>query len=77
MFSDVLFLVFSMIVGYYASSGVKSQFVRIIDITLYTGILLYISQDYTGGMRYILLFMSGTTFAYNMKNYLYNKSAVV
>ena len=70
--NDVIFLLFSIIVGYYASSGVKTQLIRIIDITLYSGILLWVAQDYTDYTRYVLLFMSGTTFAYNLKNYMYN-----
>jgi len=69
--SDVLIILFSLIIGWLATSGAKSQFVRLGDIFVYGPFLIYLGFKFEDDLiRNALFFMGCTTITYNLKNYL-------
>lgn len=75
MFAFYIILLIGLIYGHFATSGLKSQFVRLLDIFLigpfmiYCGYILY-SQ--TKNLIYLFLVATGaSTITYNLRNYLY------
>lgn len=73
MFStqEVFLIVIFGWIGYLSSTGVKSQFVRLLDILFYGPFLLYIATLMPNNMtRIILLFIGATTITYNLRNFI-------
>ena len=74
MLNNILVILISIIVGYSATDGKKTQFVRLIDVFVYGPILIYIGfygVEYDL-YRYILLILGTTTIVYNLKIFLAN-----
>jgi hypothetical protein len=81
MYELILLVIISLIIGYKFSYGIKSQFVRLIDIFVYGPILIYlgtlvyytpsITNNKTFGL--ITIFMGSTTISYNYRNYRVQK----
>lgn len=67
-----LVLVFGVI-GWISSSGVKTQWVRLIDVFVYGPVAIYVAIKYFSEekiLQAIFLFAGATTITYNLKNYL-------
>lgn len=62
-----------LLIGYITTTGVKSQWVRVIDIFVYSSILFYVALYKVPKTEKItqatLLFMGATTMSYNLYNY--------
>lgn len=73
---DNFVILTGLLIGYLTTTGVKSQWVRIIDIFVYSTILFYIAlyklPPTESLSRGVLLFMGGTTMSYNLYNFLHN-----
>lgn len=71
---DFIIIIIALLTGYLTTTGVKSQWVRVIDILVYSNVLfyigLYIVPPEQTLARYTLLFMGGTTMSYNLYNFL-------
>lgn len=68
---DVVILLFSLIIGWIATDGHKTQFVRLIDILFYGPFLIRVGMEFNNKyIRAILFLMGGTTITYNLKNYI-------
>lgn len=66
----ILLIVFAVI-GWYSTTGVKTQIVRLVDIFIYGPLLIWIStRTKTKLEQLALLFMGATTISYNLRNYL-------
>lgn len=69
-----IFITLSLAIGWIATSGVKSQFIRIIDVVLYGPFLIYIGMISSNILvRYILMFIGAATISYNLRNYIYER----
>jgi hypothetical protein len=63
-----------LIFGWFATTGVKSQFVRLVDVFIYGPILVYSAMLLKNRFLQIaLLFIGTTTISYNLRNYLFQK----
>ncbi len=58
-------------IGWMSTTGVKSQWVRVLDVLVYGPLLIYTSiyAVQNEALSLALLFMGVTTIAYNGKNY--------
>lgn len=66
----VLSIVF-LAIGWYSTTSVKTQLVRLADVFIYGPLLIWIStRTRTKWERIVLLFMGMTTITYNLRNYL-------
>jgi len=62
-------------IGYVSTSGIKSQFVRLIDVFIYGPFLIWLSLKEKEPLISIgLLFMGTTTISYNLKNFIHYKN---
>ena len=69
--SDFLVILFSLIIGWHATSGKKTQFVRLVDVFAYGPFLIYLGFKFENNLiRNMLFFMGCTTMTYNLKNYI-------
>jgi hypothetical protein len=60
-----------LIIGWFATGGSKSQFVRLVDVFIYGPILVYSAMLLKNRFLQIaLLFIGTTTISYNLRNYL-------
>ena len=58
-----------------STSGIKSQFIRLIDVFIYGPFLIWLSLKEKEPLISIgLLFMGTTTISYNLKNYIHYKN---
>ena len=68
---SVLGLAF-MALGYFSTSGVKSQWIRILDVIVYGPLLLYASSQVEQvWLKVLLIFMGATTMSYNLRNFIH------
>lgn len=69
---DVIALILFFIIGYYATTGTKSQFIRLLDVLVYGPILIWFgaTRSKTTVERIFLYFMGATTISYNLRNIL-------
>lgn len=66
----ILSIVFAGI-GWYSTTAMKTQLVRLADVFIYGPLLIWIStRTRTKWERIALLFMGATTMTYNLRNYL-------
>ena len=71
-------LLIALVLGYFSTTGTKSQTIRIIDILVigplmfYLGYLGFVGVISSNKWLYvILMFFGGTTITYNLYNYLH------
>ena len=68
----ILTIIFFYIIGYVSTTGVKSQFVRLVDVFVYGPFLMWLSLRVKEPLiSIVLLFMGTTTVSYNLKNYIH------
>lgn len=66
-------LVAGLVVGWLSTGGSKSQLVRALDVLVYGPVLIYIAytvKDMPRYLKWILVFMGATTIAYNLRNFI-------
>ena len=82
---DNLFILVSALIGWYSTSGKKSQFVRLFDIFVYGPALILIGKVIKNNqtfntpliIAYFLFFLGTTTITYNLRNYLEYKKKML
>lgn len=70
---ESVIIIFWLTIGWISTSGLKSQFVRLIDIFFIGPILIYLgitNFKNNNVFKNILLAIGATTISYNLKNYL-------
>jgi hypothetical protein len=68
---DLFIILVSLCIGWFSTTGSKTQFVRLVDIFFYGPFLIYIGFQFDDlFIRSILFFMGSTTITYNLKNYI-------
>ena len=69
---DIIIIIISGLIGIYSTTGVKSQFVRLIDVFVYGPFFIWLG--FARSKNYIektaLFFVGATTLTYNLKNYI-------
>ncbi len=66
----ILIIVFAMY-GWWMARGVKTQWVRLLDVFVYGPFLLYLAfKSEIWYEQLFLLFLGATTITYNTRNYL-------
>ena len=71
MLRDILILIIFGVMGWFSTTGVKTQLVRLGDIFIYGPVLLWIGYEIdTPWKKIALYFMGSTTITYNLRNYL-------
>ncbi len=67
----IVIIVISLVTGWFTTTGVKSQLVRLGDIFIYGPLLIYAStqvkQDW---LKIVLLVFGASTISYNLRNYI-------
>jgi TRAP-type C4-dicarboxylate transport system permease small subunit len=67
----VLIVAISLVIGWFTTTGVKSQWVRLADILLLGPLMIYAGiradQDW---VRVPLMIFGATTITYNLRNYI-------
>lgn len=67
----LLLIVLGLIIGWLSTTGMKSQFVRILDIILFGPILIFAAtQVKDWWLKVILILMGASTMSYNLRNFL-------
>jgi len=67
----IIVIIISLVIGYFTSTGVKSQWIRLIDIFVYGPFLIWVStQIIPIWAKIALIFMGATTMSYNLRNYI-------
>ena len=68
----ILIIVISAAIGWYSTSGVKSQLVRLVDIFVYGPFFIWLglTRAQRDWERVLLFFVGATTITYNLRNYL-------
>ena len=72
----ILIIVFAMY-GWWMARGVKTQWVRLVDVFVYGPFLLYLAfrETEVSFKQLFLLFLGATTITYNARNYLHTRLA--
>ncbi len=67
-----IFIFVSILIGYLATTGTKSQWIRILDILLIGPLMIYIGslQDPQSISSALLIYFGATTIGYNLHNYM-------
>ncbi len=68
-------LIFGAVLGWYSTVGVKSQFVRILDIVVWGPLVIWAGYRLKDPkwLKWALVFIGSATIAYNLKNYIKQK----
>lgn len=68
----IIFIILSAFIGWYSTMGIKTQYVRLIDIFIYGPFFIWLGFKRTKKEweRILLYFIGATTITYNLKNYL-------
>ena len=75
----IVLIAIGLILGYITTTGVKSQWVRLIDVFIYGPLLIWTgatqikNSKYGDIIRVALIFFGATTISYNMRNYIHEK----
>ena len=69
---EIIIIIISGLIGIYSTTGVKSQFVRLVDVFIYGPFFIWLgfarSRNYIE--KIALFFIGATTLTYNLKNYI-------
>ena len=69
------YILLFLIIGWFASSGVKTQLIRIVDVLLYGPFLIWLGyRENKKWIKLCLYFLGATTMTYNLKNYIAQSS---
>lgn len=70
--SSIGFIILFFIIGWVSSTGVKTQFIRFLDVVVYGPVLIYVSLNLIDDpiLKLLVLFMGATTMSYNLKNFI-------
>lgn len=68
---DIIIIIIFLVIGWMATTGAKTQFVRLLDVFLYGPFLITLGFYFDNLIiKYLLFFMGATTISYNLKNYV-------
>ena len=69
---SIIVIIFSIFLALYSTTGIKSQFIRLLDIFIYGPFLIWLSFKNKDNIfiHTMLLIMGVTTIVYNGKNYI-------
>jgi hypothetical protein len=80
----ILIIFTALILGFITTTGIKSQWIRLVDIFIIGPLMIYlgfnaIHQQEDNSLQnenliwlyYVLIFFGATTITYNLRNYLY------
>ena len=68
---EYIYIIICLIIGWYMTSGEKTQSVRLFDVFIIGPSLIYIGMDTNNKLfKYMLYLFGATTITYNLKNYL-------
>jgi hypothetical protein len=69
------YIIIFLIIGWFATSGVKTQLIRILDVLLYGPFLIWLGyRENKKWIKLFLYFMGSTTVTYNLKNFIEQSS---
>lgn len=67
------FILLFGLLGWYSTTGIKTQIVRLVDVFFYGPILIYIGMRTKENWEKIILYLLGaSTITYNLRNYIKN-----
>ena len=68
----IFLIIFFILIGWFSTTGIKSQIVRLGDIFLYGPFLIWISTQIEPlWAKIILILIGSTTISYNARNYIF------
>jgi len=71
MLRDILILIIFGVMGWFSTTGVKSQLVRLGDVFVYGPLLIWIGYEIKEPWKQFVLYLMGSsTITYNLRNYL-------
>lgn len=62
--------IIALLIGWFSTTGFKSQNIRLIDVFLWSPIVIYCAFVRNIWTTLILVFIGASTMSYNLKNYL-------
>lgn len=66
-----IFILFFFVIGWFATTGTKSQFIRLGDIFVYGPFLIYLGyREKENFIKLFLYFIGATTITYNLRNFI-------
>lgn len=75
----ILFIFLGLLIGYYSTSGSKTQLIRLVDIFLIGPLMIYIGiinferlENIQKIISLVLIFFGASTITFNLKNYILN-----
>ena len=70
---ELVVLILFFVFGIYSTVGIKTQFVRLVDVFIYGPFFIWLGFKRTKTIfeKIALFFVGATTISYNLKNYLY------
>lgn len=74
---DLLVVIVSFYIGWLSTSGVKTQFIRLVDVFLYGPFFICLGvMTNNQVLKYLLFFIGASTASYNLKNYIYENNKI-
>ncbi len=71
LFAYIILIIIGLVVGFITTKGVKSQWIRLIDIFVYGPFLIFLGTKIKlVWVKVILILMGATTISYNLRNYI-------
>jgi len=73
----IIIIVVSLIIGWFITTGVKSQTIRLFDIFVFGPVLIWAATmvEYLP-VKILLIFFGSTTIAYNTRNFLHEENII-
>ena len=76
-FTIIIILLVGATLSYFSTEGVKSQFIRLIDILFFGPFLIWVAlKEKNKLIQIILLLMGISTIIYNLRNYIFQKDSI-
>ncbi len=72
------FLILGFVVGWYSSIGIKSQFIRLLDVVVWGPLVIwagYLVKD-PKWVKWLLVSIGSATIAYNLKNFIHHTNNI-
>lgn len=84
----IVILALALLLGFITTTGIKSQWIRLVDIFIIGPLMIYLAlygignksqqsdpvqdKEPTQWLYYLLMFFGATTITYNLRNYFYS-----
>ena len=67
----LLVIILGLLIGWYSTTGAKSQWVRLGDIFIFGPLLIYVATFIPNvWLKVIIILIGASTISYNLKNYM-------